>query len=417
LFLLLLPVSYYRIENNLRGVIASDCEGYYKYLPTFFILGDMHKMPAGTVWPMYNDKGEYVDKYTSGVALMELPFFLGARAYCRWKGEDETDIFNVVFCWAMAFSGYFYGFLGLFFLKRALERYFSPLVTFWTLMSVFFGTNLFYYTTKELGMSHAYSFCLFAFMVWRIPIFYEKPDGKNTLLLGGALGWMTLIRPTNGLMAVFFLLYDVYSWPQWQARRLFWQQHWRLIPVGLAAGAVIFIPQMCYWKTMLGHWFVYSYQGETFKYWNAPKYLEVLFDVQNGLFTYTPMAFLMVAGLVMGWRVQAWQARVSTFLFLLITYLFASWWAWWFGGAFGHRCYVEWYAVLALPLAGWLQWVLALPHRGQRLAWMSLVVFFIYYSVRLSYLYVILGGPWDGPEWRWNPERLYWIWEHLFRNP
>jgi len=33
--------------------------------------------------------------------------------------------------------------------------------------------------------------------------------------------------------------------------------------------------------------------------------------------------------------------------------------------------------------------------------------------VQTSMLYTYLPGPWDGPEWRWNFEKVVWIWGHL----
>jgi len=85
-------------------------------------------------------------------------------------------------------------------------------------MAVFFGTNLFHYATRDMGMSHVYSFFLFAFLVWQTPRFYEKPSALNAVLTGAAMGWLVLIRPTNIVVLLFVLLYDVYSWRDLKAR-------------------------------------------------------------------------------------------------------------------------------------------------------------------------------------------------------
>ena len=74
-FLTSLIVMYNRINSPGRIVIWSDSEGYYKYLPGLFILKNFHKVDAGSVGPYYNDKGEYVIKYTCAIAYFELPFF------------------------------------------------------------------------------------------------------------------------------------------------------------------------------------------------------------------------------------------------------------------------------------------------------------------------------------------------------
>ncbi|MEO6038891.1 MAG: hypothetical protein ABIQ93_10790 [Saprospiraceae bacterium] len=414
LFLAFYPVMYDRVNGKPRGVIWSDCEGYYKYLPGLFIIGDFHKIPAGSVWPVKNDQGEILLKYTYGVSIFEAPFFLAARQYCIWKNQEPDDFFNRHYCRAIAIGGYCVGFLGLFFLRRGLLRYFSPAVTFWTLMCVFFGTNLFHYTVKEMGMSHVYSFCLMAFLVWHVPRFYADPRWQKAALLGGAAGWLILIRPTNFAVLFFIALYDVYSWPDLKDRLAFWLQH--RLQIGVAAGMafLFFLPQMLYWHALLGKWVHYSYTDEKFIYWNQPKIAAVLFDVQNGLFIYSPLVLLMVIGIFMGLPQRKHQAPALLIIFIISTYLFASWWAWWFGGAFGHRSYVELYALLALPLGGLLERSWESRYSAIRWSMVALTVLLMVYSVRLSFLYNILDGPWDGPDWRWNWEKLSWIWSHFF---
>lgn len=417
LFILFFPVMLNRINVNPRAVVWSDCEGYYMYLPGLFMIGDFHKLPEGSVWPQRNEKGEIMLKYTCGVAMFEMPFFLATKAYCIAKKYDVQDYFNVHYCRAMAISGYFFGFLGLFFLRKALlRRKFSEKVTFWTLLAVFLGTNLFHYMTKEVGMSHAYSFCLFAFTAWQTPRFYEKPSWLNAALLGGALGWLVLIRPTSAVVAVFVFLYDVYSWRDLQTRtRFFFRENLSKVAVAGATAFLFFIPQMLYWREMTGKWARYSYENEGFIYWNKPKIADVLFDVQNGLFLYTPMALLMILGVFMDLKARKNHAPALLLVFSLATYAFASWWAWWFGGAFGHRCYVEYYALLAFPLAGVINRMFAQKNAVLRYAFFAVFIFLIYYSVKMSFLYTHLTGPWDGQDWRWNFDKIKWVWSYLFR--
>ena len=141
----------------------------------------------------------------------------------------------------------------------------------------------------------------------------------------------------------------------------------------------------------------------------------MLFDSQNGLFTYSPLVLLSVAGLWLGWRDRRVQAPPLALTFGLITWVFASWWAWWFGGAFGHRCYVEYYALLAFPLALVFERVLRLGLVPARALALGGIAFLIFYAVRLDFLYASQGRPWDGPEWRWNLDQMRALWAQLFR--
>lgn len=415
-FIALVPVARNRVEPNLRGVIWSDAEGYYVYLPAVFCLGDVHKVPPGSMNARTNEQGETVIKYTCGVAYFQLPFFLAAKVYSDALGFPKEDIFNANYARAMAAAGYCAGFLGLFFLQRALRNkgLKEPVVAL-TLLIVFGGTNLFHYTTKEMGMSHVYSFGLFAALIWHLPRFYEQPNWKRTILLGILTGWIILIRPTNVVGLLIILLFDVYSIADFRERIRFWSARYQYALGAAVAAFVMLVPQLLYWKTMTGKWVKYSYEGEGFPYWNRPKIAAVLFDPQNGLFLYSPLVLLALAGIVTTWKQKRYHGPALTVIFLISTYIFASWWAWWFGGAFGHRSYVELYALLTLPLAGVVYQITSITNKWLRWASILTIIFFVYYSVTMSFLYTTLPGPWDGADWRWNMDKMYWIWKHLFK--
>lgn len=413
LFILMIPVMLSRINVNPRSVIWSDAEGYYQYLPALFIIKDVHKLPPGSVWPYYNDQGEYVDKYTCGIAIFEFPFFLAGYALSIVNGHDPLDYFNPVYCRSIAICGLLFAFLGLFLLRKVLLRMVDPVVAFWVVMSVFLGTNLFHYATREMSVAHVFNFFLFALFLYLIPSFLKKPDRTHSFILGAVLGWIVLIRPTNCIVGLLLLMYDVYSFRALRDRIRFLLAHARTIAWMVPGALIFFTPQMLYWKEMTGSWLYYSYTDEGFKYWNHPKIAAVLFDVQNGLFLYSPLVLLMMFGILLGLIKKNFQAPVMLLIFTVMTYVFASWWAWWFGGAFGHRCYVEYYALLAIPLAGLYQYASTILKPPYRCAFFSLVIYLMIFSVRLSYLYTSIGGPWDGPDWRWNWDKYSWVLSHL----
>ena len=414
MFLLCLPVLMARVSQNPRGVIWSDAEGYYKYLPAVFVLKDVRQMPAGSVTPLLNDRGEYLNKYTVGVSYFQAPLFLLTLAILHPERRGAGEIFGDWFAYAVALSGFFVVFIGLWFLQRALQRHFSPQAVAWTLFSVFLGTNLFHYATKEMGMSHAYSFALAAFLVWHVPRFYANPGAKNAVILGVALGWITLIRPTNIVLILYVLLYDVYSWKAALERVKYWATRYRTVGWVAAASVLMWLPQMWYWHEMTGYWFRYSYTNEGFIYWAAPKVAAVLFDPQNGLVLYSPITVLMFGSVAHNLSVRKHSAPAVLLILLVSTYLFASWWAWWFGGAFGARAYVELFALLALPLAVFYEKTLSIRNRWAKGGLLACCVFLMYYSVKLSLLYNTLPGPWDGADWRWNWDKMLWLWGYLF---
>ena len=316
----------------------------------------------------------------------------------------------------MGFAGFFYAFLGFYFLYRALIRNFSPGISFWVLLSIYLGTNLFHYVTKEMAIAHSYSFFLFSLLLFYLPLYFSKPSFVNSLILGLLVGTIVLMRPTNFISGLLLIGYGVYSWQQFKVRLLFFLKNYGSILCILAAAFLVFVPQLLYWKEMTGHWLYYSYQEEGFKYWKNPKFLEVWFDTQNGLFLYSPLVLLMVFGMLIGIRQKRYQSPVLLLLFLIATYLFASWWCWHFGGAFGHRCYVEYYAFFVVPLAGLFEKIYQRP-RGIafKIIFSTLLVCMMVYNIRMDYLHSILPGRWDGAEWQWNWEKYAWVMKHFWK--
>ncbi|MBN1819983.1 MAG: hypothetical protein JW833_04680, partial [Prolixibacteraceae bacterium] len=187
----------YRIGNKVtaeKTVMRTDSEGYYQYLPHFFIM-DWDRMDK-MHWAKQYAPGKTLNIYTCGVAYMQMPFFLIAHGLSYFF-EQDTSGYAPFYFLSVFFASLFYVLLGLIFIYRFLRRFFTHQTSFWTIVLLFFATNLFYYTTIAPGMSHAYSFSLFAIFIYFVPVFYDKPNLKNLICLAVPLAVATLIRPTN----------------------------------------------------------------------------------------------------------------------------------------------------------------------------------------------------------------------------
>lgn len=75
----------------IKGMIWSDAEGYYLYLPALFINGGFEDLAVRSEvqFPLFEDTNKRFTKYTYGVALMELPFFLLAHLIGSIMGEAD----------------------------------------------------------------------------------------------------------------------------------------------------------------------------------------------------------------------------------------------------------------------------------------------------------------------------------------
>ena len=174
------------------------------------------------------------------------------------QGYTRSDYFNPLYCNIVALSGLLASFLGLFFLRKSLLKLVSPGVTFWVIVSVFFGTNLYYYATREMNIAHVYNFFLFSLLLYMIPGYLKKPGRLNSFLLGTVLGWIILIRPTNIIVALLIPLYDVYSLSDLKAVSythldVYKRQEWRCAGTCIAGGVVVSISYQITWLLSLIH--------------------------------------------------------------------------------------------------------------------------------------------------------------------
>lgn len=386
-------------------------EGYYMYLPATLIYGNFTKEAVRDTnylkpWP---GTDKVYTKYTCGVAILEAPFFLAAHVLSKPLGY-ASDGHSLIYCYLLMISAIFYMLAGMYLLWQSIIVYYSKSAAMLVLASLFLGTNMYYYTLFQPAMSHIYSFFLFSALIFLTEkiIKHEKSDSFwPFILFGFTVGLILLVRPTNIIM----LLYPLYRWNKQMVNKLDYlrKNSFKLVlMVGFAL--VIWMPQLIYWKTVTSQWVMWSYGEETFKYWKEPKLFRVLFDAWNGWLLYSPMAFIPLFSLFMGRHSNRHSERIIIVILALATYLFASWWAWWFGGAFGHRCYVEYYALLAIPFAVIAE--RAFVHNWSKVAFIAFCLFLIYYNLGLTYNY---QAPWDGPNWTydsvWNEvKKLFWNW-------
>ncbi|HWB62258.1 MAG TPA: hypothetical protein VG603_02020 [Chitinophagales bacterium] len=392
-------ISWNYSKKDLKRLSYYDVEGYYMYLPATIINGSFENLPVQTQvqFTNYPGTGKIFTKYTYGVAALLLPFFLIAHGITLLVNPAGADGYSFYYMMAIIVAAVFYMLLGLYLLYKTLAKRFSTPVSLLVPLLILTGTNLYFYTICQPGMSHVYSFFLFAVVVFLTPKILAGAPLKYWLMYGFTFGLIVVIRPTNCVLLLYPLLYGIYSLPLLAGRALYLITAWRYILWAIVAFFIMFIPQLIYWKYISGSYIIYSYSNEGFLYWSSPKILQVLFDVQNGWLLYSPLMVFAVIGLFFAIRQKVSAAVPLLAILPLITYIFASWWAWWFGGAFGHRCYIEYYALLAFSLAAFIKAV-------GRNKYASVAVFLlfgicIYYNLMLTYLYF---PPWDGPDWNWQ---------------
>ena len=373
---------------NYHSEIWADKAGYYVYLPATFIYGfDARKFPdsiaekTGNGFRLENNGLRVITKYSCGVAIMQLPFFLAAHILAPSLGQPR-DGFTPVYHKAINVAAVVYLMLGLWLLWRILSstrtgRYAAPL----SLFLILTGTNLFYYGISDTGMSHVYSFFLFCaclFLLHRTQ-YLHKVSLRQWLLLGLVCGLIVLVRPVNLLFLTALLFIDAADRQETRDRlKRLWQ--WPvLIPMTMAA--LVFLPQLLYNRYAFGDAIFYTYGEEGFQ-WLQPQILKTWFAPNNGLFLYSPLWFMLLYSVYAGYR--AINRRYFFGLFLVLSYVLSCWWDRSFGCSFGARSFVEYGALFCLPLHQWLQRLHTWP-RWKKAAIFALLFLAVGYNLKMIY--------------------------------
>ena len=386
---------------DLKNIIVSDGEGYFQYLIYFFVKHDIAHMP----YSINLNNGLTFDKYTCGVAILEMPFFFVGYIYNKIFGIVDA-VHSSTYGLTVFISALIYVYIALILLNKILRKWFNKFTSFITTLSIYFATNLFYFTVLLPDFSHAYSFFCLTLFIYLLDKFIKKPNIANSIFCGLTFGLAILIRPTNIFYSILFLLYGIISLKAFKDRILWISKHIIYFVVIIVIIFIVFIPQMLYWHTVVGEYIVYAYQysqggPEKFIYWNNPKIGLVLFDVQNGWFIYSPVFFLFLIGLVWMLIKKFENALVILLCFIFIVYANASWWCYTFSCAFGHRAFIEYYPLFSIPIA----FLLSKIFNEKRNIFVKgsiilLLLIFSFTNLRLSYFHS-KDPCWERPSFTW----------------
>lgn len=339
--------------------------GYYSYLPAISIYEDVNYGYFDKIHvEKYGDKpekyayrlgvdGRITNKYFCGVAVMQAPFFLIAHGLSKAMGY-EADGFSKLYIIFICIAAIFYFCLGLFFLDKILAGYsiynFNRILT---ILAVAFATHAFFYSVEEVGMSHIYSFALIAAFIYYVQKYFHAQSLQTLPILAFLCGLIALVRPPN-LLVILILPFAAGSLDNLgSGLRKFLTK-----PILLIGCLIIFLAipalQLGYYKISTGHFIVDTYHGESFNFLK-PHMLNILFSYKKGLFLYTPLLLISLAGLYFMWKRNKYEAISLSVFLLVLTYVLSCWWNWWYGDSFSSRVYVEYIPLFAILLAIALQ--------------------------------------------------------------
>jgi hypothetical protein len=359
---ILITVVIYIIINitnfNKSKIFFGDSLTYYAYLPAIFVHNDVtlsfaNENPAKYDGKMFHlvkgPNGNYVIKTSCGMAIALSPFFLLAHGIASLT-EFEANGFTIPYKVGVMLGVLVYIILGLSVLGKLIKRYFSELTAGITILILGIGTNLLCFSTIQAGVSHAFSFVFLVFYIYMVIEWHEKQSVKNTILIGLVGGFIVLIRPSNIIILLILILYNVNSFKDLKDRFIFFVKNYWLILIMAFFSFLPWIPQFLYWKEISGHYIFNSYLDGQFN-WDSPQIIKQLFGYRKGWLVYSPLMSLTFIGLYFLYKNNK-QFFWATLIFLATNiYMISSYYSWWFGGGFGIRAYIDGYAMFAFPIA------------------------------------------------------------------
>lgn len=356
-------ISCFYFWDGFKHLISWDTFGQYCYLPLAFIeqnfavpLGYFEKLNktyefSNTLYQFNVFENIASTKYTLGLALINLPFFLIGHLFA-WLLNFPLDGYSMPYEVAFGIGSLFYTIVGLIYFRKILRHFFNDRIVSIVLVLIVLGTNYFHNATFGRAFTHTFSFTFLSILIWYTIQFHQKINIKNALLVGSSLGILGLIRIPDLLFGLIPLLWNVNIYGSLLKKGIYFIKNYlKEILIIICSFLGFMFLQFIYWKLATGHFVFNSYAnnaGEGFD-WLNPYIVQFLFSFKKGWLIYTPIGILIVVGLVFLWKKNR-NERIFVYAFLLFLFVVSCWTTWWYAGSFSQRPMIDIYVIGGISL-------------------------------------------------------------------
>jgi hypothetical protein len=288
--------------------------------------------------------------YSPGVAILLLPFFTLADAIVRSAALLDIDLHR---------NGYsdiyqiISGVGALVYMLFALVLV-EKLCFFWSkdeqlsrlsVLTIFFATQLLYYGSFDVINSHFASFFLVTLFFFLL--FCVKDSASKRFFLGCIAGLALSVRVQEGALVIVFLLF-IFAKHSRGAIRYF-----LAFFCGFVVGAVPFIVHWLYTFGVGEHTYVRSLLRDLSRGRHID-FAGTLFHPINGLFTPTPILFLLFLYFLYLVTQRKAKRYGLLFVFVMLAYCTITLQGGWIAAAYGGRMYISSLVFFALLLVDFL---------------------------------------------------------------
>jgi hypothetical protein len=347
-------VGYYAFARSLIIEHHLDFSKDWLESNTSFRMG--HVDPDGQIGKAgYTATGNLGNHFSVGPAILWSPFLIVAHAgvvlYDSLGGHVAADGFSRPYTITMALSTALFGFLALWISFRLAREYVPERWAFLATLGIWFASSLPVYMYFNPSWSHAHSAFTVALFVWYWNRTRLSRSTKQWVILGALGGLMMNVYYVNVALLLFPLLETFAAF--WEMRRTIGNGRvFRLLFNNILFSVVVFLaflPTFITKKIIYGSYLNFGYTEHWD--WRSPALLKVGFSSEHGLFSWTPIIILAVAGLFLFRKYDRTLAFCSIAVFAAYIYTIGCYENWAGLSSFGSRFFVSLTSLFILGLA------------------------------------------------------------------
>jgi hypothetical protein len=393
----------------INPIVHGDGVGFYAYARAPLIQHNLHFEedwrhahlnfsqprigPDGQLLPEeYTQTGYVSNLHSTGPAILWMPFLLLAHfsvLFIRLFGaQTPANGFSFPYILAMAVGTAVYGFLGLLFSFSLARKYIDEWSAFFATVGVWFASSLPVYMYFNPAWSHAHSVFVVAFFIWYWDKTRKERTGGQWLLLGVLAGLMVDVYFPNGIFMLLPLIESLRGYAA--ALKSAVNKAMPLFGGNLLFGLALLVtvlPTLISRRIIFGGFLRFGPYLQYTWDWSAPHWREVLFSSDHGLFSWTPLLFLALCGLVMAPRAAREFSLYLIACSLAFYYVIASYPYWDGMSSFGNRFFISLTPIFVFGVAVFLNRIADLfsSVRVAKVACASVVACFILWNFGLIY--------------------------------
>lgn len=279
-----------------------------------------------------NFSGKPVESwFPIGTSLFWLPTFaladiVGNTVYI-FNNQFPNNGYSHIYQISIGLTNIFFVVLGIACLWKFLTNFFPEHISWLAVLTWLFASNLLYYSSVDVINSHPLSFFLSSFFIYFWYKSLKNRTLKQWLIIGLALGFMSIVRTQDLLFILFPLMEFLILKTKWKEK---------IMPFlyFLITAGTIYLSQIIIWNNMYHGLTISPYMRSGFSL-GLPNLYQVFLGSYNGLLRWTPIFLFGFIGLFLFKKKYIWYGSLVFVIMQLI--LIINWSGFVIGGSYGMR--------------------------------------------------------------------------------